>query len=607
MATGFFSQQDLARRNTRILISLFSVAVLLLIILTNLLVMFSLGYLTPDDSQHYTPAALSWEVVSWTSLIVLGAVGIAVSVKWLQLRQGGQAVAKALGGQIVSAATTDPALRRLLNITEEMALAANVPVPPVYLLPEQGINAFAAGYSPADAVIGVTKGCIEQLNRDELQGVIAHEFSHILNGDMRMNIRMIAILNGILFLGHIGYLLMRSGSAGRHRRSSGNNKNNGVAAILLLALGLVVIGYLGSFFGNLIKAAVSRQREFLADASAVQFTRNPSGIAGALKRIAVYHDGSRIENQQADEISHMFFSQAISRWAAIFATHPPLAERIRRIEPNWNGKYPEQQTSQQSAETKNTTANHAADRQKVISAILPLVLLESSHHQQSAQAVVLATLLPQDSELSATLLSQLQQQAPELEAQIRQFGPQITQLPLPEKVRLLQRCIPALKELAQPQFVQFEQWLQVFIQADGKTDLLEWVAASFVEHTVAVQFRQQQIVSRTSASSLKQIQPQLLQLLAALANSAVTSRQLQVWQQGLTALQLTEPLPLPATDYAMLSEAVTRLMASAPALKASLWKIILSAIAANGKPAAEQQALLQAISLLLEIPYIAES
>jgi Zn-dependent protease with chaperone function len=228
----------------------------------------------------------------------------------------------------------------LLNVVEEMALASGTPTPPVYLMDrEDGINAFAAGFSPNDAVIGVTRGTATRLDRDELQGVIAHEFSHILNGDMRLNLRLMGLLHGILIIGMLGYFILRMSFFSQGRRRSRDGKDG--VPIVVIGAGLAVIGFAGTFFGNLIKAAVSRQREFLADASAVQFTRHPDGIAGALKKIGGFAQGSSIENPNAPIASHMFFGRATSGFNAMFATHPPLAERIRRVDPSWDGEFPE--------------------------------------------------------------------------------------------------------------------------------------------------------------------------------------------------------------------------------------------------------------------------
>ncbi len=248
-----------------------------------------------------------------------------------------------MGGVQIFPNTTDPVERRLLNVVEEMAIASGVPVPPVYLLgQEQGINAFAAGYSPSDAVMGVTRGCAEQLTREELQGVLAHEFSHILNGDMRIGIRVMGVLYGVLLMGLVGQLIFRSlGYAGmvRSRRDSG--QGNSMMVLLLIGLALIVLGFIGTFLGNLIKAAISRQRERLADASGVQFTRNPAGLAGALKRIGALEAGSQLQAPNAAQASHIFFAEGVWKsMAGLWSSHPPLEERIRELEPNWDGTYP---------------------------------------------------------------------------------------------------------------------------------------------------------------------------------------------------------------------------------------------------------------------------
>ena len=238
-----------------------------------------------------------------------------------------------MGGTLVPADASDPLRRRLRNVVEEMAIASGVPVPEIYVLEEEsGINAFAAGYAPGDAAVAVTRGALELLDRDELQGVIAHEFSHILNGDMRLNIRLMGVLFGILVLSLIGRMIVRGGhysSVGSSRRGKGSG------AIMLIGVGLAILGWVGVFFARMIKAAVSRQREYLADASAVQFTRQPSGIANALKKIGGYSEASYIREADPEEISHMLFGTG-RRFSGLFATHPPLTERIKAIDPSFN-------------------------------------------------------------------------------------------------------------------------------------------------------------------------------------------------------------------------------------------------------------------------------
>lgn len=611
MATNFFSQQDLARRNTRILISLFSVAVLLLLVLTNALVLIGLGLVDLQTAASApTTQRLPWPVLLLTSSIVIAAVGIAVLLKWQQLKGGGKVVATSLGGSRIDAASKDPLERRLLNVVEEMAIAANVPVPPVYLLPERGINAFAAGYSQGDAVIGVTRGCLEQLNRDELQGVVAHEFSHILNGDMRMNIRMIAILNGILFLGHIGYYMLRSGRGASRSIGRSNNKDNNAGGILAIALGLIVIGYLGSFFGNLIKAAVSRQREYLADASAVQFSRNPRGIAGALKRIGAHSAGTRINHENADENSHLFFGEAIARWASIFATHPPLAKRIKRLEPHWNGKFPSpiSQVAAAEASENNDSSVTKPDKQAVMNAMLiatmPSLLVQSSRQPLQAQAIVCALLLHHPDYEAKQIKLIKEQGSVELLQHVDQLLDPVQALNLPLQVQLLQRTIPALKELSHSQFQQFEQLILALTAADQQLSLLEWIVISFIDHTVASHFKPKPQVRGARQTDFAMLKMPTLQLLSAVADTAGSPAACtQAWQAGLTSLGLDKDTTKPEHDWQALSRQLDSLLSAAPLLKQHIWQAMLAAVAADKQQTSTEQALLSALALLLEMPW----
>lgn len=371
---NFFEHQDSARRKTSHLVMLFVLAVLLLIGLTQLLVMAVLVWINGVPGQEWQMAL---QYFSWSMLLkIAGGIGAIVLLgslfKLTQLSSGGKVIAEALGGRLLNLNSGDADERKLLNVVQEMAIASGTPVPPVYLIEEPAINAFAAGYKPADAVIGVTRGCIQQLDRDELQGVIAHEFSHIFNGDMRLNVRLIGVLHGILVLGMIGFFILHSVSRTGYRSRS--SKNNSALPFLALGAGLMAIGYVGTFFGNWIKAAVSRQREFLADSSAVQFTRNPQGISGALKKIGGLSEGSRIENPQAAEMSHLFFGQAVQPFfSRLMATHPSLSERISRIEPNWNGRF--SVTSSSASNSESRTDAEFSDQHAAVSGFAQHLLL----------------------------------------------------------------------------------------------------------------------------------------------------------------------------------------------------------------------------------------
>ncbi len=335
----FFAQQDKARKHTTVLVVYFVIAVVCIIASVYFA---SLLIFRVTENGHALGEPLP-ELVLWDPKlflqVVLGTLAVVIIgsiYKTLALSKGGSAVAESLGGRLVPADPGDPDERKLRNVVEEMAIAAGVPVPKIYVLPEeQGINAFAAGHTPEDAAIAVTRGSLTLLSRDELQGVIGHEFSHILNGDMRLNLRIMGVIFGIVCLSVIGRVLIYS--RGGRGRQGGN-------PMMYLGLALIVIGAIGVLFGRLIQAALSRQREFLADASSVQFTRNPAGLSGALQKIG--GAGSRIDSPHAGEASHMFFGNGVAKpFLDALATHPPLPERIRAIDPAWDGKFSQSSVS----------------------------------------------------------------------------------------------------------------------------------------------------------------------------------------------------------------------------------------------------------------------
>jgi Zn-dependent protease with chaperone function len=323
---NFFERQRQVRRVSARLVVLFLLAVIGIVLAIDLAVALAF------NAFHAEPSRL-WSLLVGCSLAVAVAIALASLVRTAALRGGGGRVARELGGQLVPPDTTDPRLRRLRNVVEEMAIAAGTPVPEVYVLwNEPAINAFAAGWSTSDAAVAVTQGALERLNRDELQGVIAHEFSHVVNGDMRLNIRLIGLLFGILFLAVIGRTLLQGSfwaGAGRRGRDGSNNP------LPLIGFALLAAGGIGVLVGRLIQASVSRQREYLADTSAVQFTRQTKGIAGALKKIGGLADGSKLASPKRDEVGHMLFGSGAGL-GAWFATHPPLLARIKALEPEFD-------------------------------------------------------------------------------------------------------------------------------------------------------------------------------------------------------------------------------------------------------------------------------
>ena len=334
---NFFEHQAKARRTSTRLVLLFALAVVAIVVAVDLAVVLVFGRGEGGVGG----------VLVFSTLVTLAVIGGASLYRIASLRGGGEAVALQFGGTPVSEDTTDRYLRRLRNVVEEIAIASGVPMPGLYVLEhESAINAFAAGYSPSDAVVAVTRGALEKLNRDELQGVIAHEFAHILNGDMRLNIRLIGVLFGIMVMGIIGRRLMLHGGMSR-------NSRDGVAMFLVMALVAIVIGYIGLIFGRMIKAGISRTRESLADASAVQFTRQTAGLAGALKKIAGVYEGSKLGSRgETEEISHMLFGDGIG-FSGLFATHPPILKRIQALEPGFRAEQLERLQTQWRAAPPN--------------------------------------------------------------------------------------------------------------------------------------------------------------------------------------------------------------------------------------------------------------
>jgi Zn-dependent protease with chaperone function len=323
----FYSRQAAARGQSRWLVFAFIVALLGVAVALDLVLFTFLA----GRSSYYGFNALDYVAANpgqavFCTLLVMGVLGIASLYKSIQLRGGGGVVARSLGGVLITGDTTDLKRKRLLNIVEEMAIASGVAMPEVYVLEQEpGINAFAAGHTAANAAVTVTQGALDRLSRDELQGVIGHEFSHILNGDMRLNVQLMGWVFGLFVIGLIGRLIVQFSPRSDRRDSN--------AAFIALGFAIIVLGYVGMLAGRILQAAVSRQRERLADASGVQFTRNPQGLKGALVKIAALPEGSALVAADGEQAAHMFFADALSR---VFATHPPILERIRELDPHFD-------------------------------------------------------------------------------------------------------------------------------------------------------------------------------------------------------------------------------------------------------------------------------
>ncbi len=509
---NFFERQQAVRAQSRRLIALFALAVAGIVFVVDLSLLMALGVFHEGPQGFWDSLAAHRGALAATSALVLAVIGVASLGRMLQLRGGGAAVARELGGTQVLGDTRDPGYRRLRNVVEEVAIASALPVPDIFVLEQEaGINAFAAGWSASDAAVAVTRGALDRLNRDELQGVVAHEFSHVLNGDMRLNIRLMGVLFGILVLGLIGRKVLQHARFSRSRNSS---------QVMLVALALMVFGGIGLFVGRLIKAGVSRQREFLADASAVQFTRQTQGLASALKKVGAVADGSRLASDQAEQVSHMLFGDGVG-YASWLSSHPPLHERIKALEPGfvaaqltpmrkrWEHHPPDGLAEDRALGLGETTIDLppvnslAADppqqlaahvgspelddyqRAAMIHADMPEALASAARSHEHVVALVLALLHSPDSALAARQLALVSERhgADVAEAVASQVAALRDLHPL-LRLPLAQLAFPALRRRPRPELEVFVATVDALIHIDGQLDLFEYCLATLLRSQV---------------------------------------------------------------------------------------------------------------------------
>ncbi|MFC4858536.1 M48 family metallopeptidase [Actinophytocola glycyrrhizae] len=565
---NFFQRQQDVRKSSRRLVVLFVVAVLTLVVVVDLIAFFLLGL-----SEQPTTAIL--DIMIGLSLFLIVAIGLTSLFRMLALKRGGGGkVAQSLGGLFVPADTADPRLRRLRNVVEEMAIASGTPVPEVYVLPhEPGINAFAAGFTPADAAVAVTHGALERLNRDELQGVIAHEFSHVVNGDMRLNIRLMGVLFGILGLAVIGRILM----------SIRGERN----PLPLIGLVLLVVGYIGVFFGRLIKAAVSRQREYLADASAVQYTRQTEGLVGALKKIGGLPEGAKLRDKRSEDVSHMLFGEGFANW---FATHPPIEQRIRTLDPAfdpaqfaqltsaWQARPPDGMREDEAlglappgegplpppnaampvqaahvvASIGTVSQQAAHQRAGSIIAAIPAPLLDRARHPDTVLPLVLGLLMAQDPHARAT------QQA----IVASRFGPSVADAATQDaqtlaslhpvlRLPIAELAFPVLRRRPRPQQDAVLACIHALAQADGVLTLREYCLSRLLHRELyeSVHHTSPWAGRRAPRQAVDQAVATLLAVLAAAGGPGEPE---DAYRAGLAQVVPGQPLPFTPVPPVML-------------------------------------------------------
>ena len=622
---NFFEHQDRAKQKTLRLVGLFGLGVLALIVSVSAILVFALTSFDPNTAHLfylYGPyALLTHEMLTlllYVSLAVIALVLIGMFFKNMELKGGGKQVAQSLGGKLLQPSTTDPDERRVLNVVEEMAIAAGMAVPPVYILEEEGINAFAAGYGHNDAVVGVTRGCITRLSRDELQGVIAHEFSHVFHGDMRLNMRLIAWLHGIILLGLLGRIILRAASSGSRHRSKNDNRG----PLLAAGLALFIAGYAGAFFGGLIRAAVSRQREYLADASAVQYTRNPLGIAGALKKIGASSHGATLHASNASEFSHLFFGEALSRgFFGMMATHPPLEERIRRVDPRWDGSFlsPSRKANNPKREEKlkerfgfgNKGVATAAvlgalaqageiqernlqDAQSLLGRLDPM-LHEAAHDPFLARIVIYGLLQHSDASVKHKQHLVLEEKLgalPEAKTLLQRLENLDPELTLP----LVELALPTLKTLSPTQQATFTQTLERLIEADGAVSGLEWSLRTIISHSLEAKVAQS--THRTLFTCKAYAQVALSVLAHASDHDTAKAFKEAFAKLGVGEMALLEPSAL---NFRQLEHALDALLSLQPRHKQRLLEAMIACVGFDGIISPSEVQLLKAMALSLDV------
>ncbi len=627
----FFARQEAARRTTRWLLVAFLISVVLVVLAIDAVVVLLFGAAEPDAS----PAA----AVLGTSVVVLAIICGASLFKTLSLRAGGGAVARSLGGTRIERSTGDLALKRLHNVVEEMAIASGVTMPEVYVLEnEDGINAFAAGNSPADAAIAVTRGAATRLKREELQGVVAHEFSHILNGDMRLNLRLLGWTFGLLAVAIVARTVLNNSPT-----VSRGSRKDGAGALMLAALAVMLLGYIGVFFGRLLQAAVSRHRERLADASSVQFTRNPTGLTGALLKIAGTHSGSRLVTPEAEEVAHMLFAAGLPR---LFATHPPIEERLKALDPSFKkenlpalaaeaARDAERQRAADTSRTPRTADEAGADAFSSapdrsvrgsmahgIAALAGTMASENVRYAQSARDAVpegLRDFVQSADHARALVLVVLASKVPEVLTQQRRIlesaygaefttrvlGMQALADSLPPALRLpaIQQIFPALRRLSLRERQQLRDVVAALANADDRIDVFECCLTLLLASNLRDEMEAGPL--HGSASLLQEIESiHTLFVILAVQGTGEDARARRAYEAGISVV-LPEHRP-PFREVAQwpraLGDSLVRLSKLRPFAKKVLIEGLVHCIAHDQKLSVEEGELLRTVCAVLHCP-----
>lgn len=635
----FFSHQEKARRYTRVLISYYLIALILIVAAVNIVVYYFFIFLEfyPYTPQNWFSEGVAYYLSIGTLLLILSGS----FYRWKKLKSGGHVVAEMVGANQIDSATSDPQIRKFINVVEEMSIASGVPLPNIYVMEnEQGINAFAAGYLPTEAVIVVTRGAIESLNREELQGVVAHEYSHILNGDMQINIKLVAVLAGILMISLAGKLLTH-GSSSSNRRSmhlSSSGRNSSASALIILGFMLQLVGFIGVFFGRMIKAAVSRQREFLADAAAVQFTRNPQGIASALNKIAdasvgFLNNGSEIKNAHAEDMSHMCFSEALNmRFTKLLATHPPLVKRIKRIYPGFLSRVKARQMTENIRETNQQAFDSSDALQSVsmLSSVSPVTpievvstvglidqahieyahvvhksfgekLLNATYQKTTAKAVVWALIVArmkkEDMSAANSCLDV------EADRAVSLYVTEIKRLKKAQQLPLFDLLLPALKQMSKKEKEVFFEITEALIKCDKRYSLFEFVLLSLLQQHLSSTAAESKKIKYYSFKPLSEDLQLIFSVMAQSSGASAAERE-SVYQKVVKSffIQNNHLLEMKYISVSKIQKSLQKLSLLSPMLKRNVLEACADIAMGDGKIKTAEAELLRAVSESLGCP-----
>ncbi len=626
---NFFERQDEARGKTGRLAFLFAIAVAVIAVAIYISVRIILWLAYYRKMTEHAFAFWDPGMFVITCACVILFIAIVSSIKILLLRGDGSTVARMLGGRQVLPDTADLSEKRLCNVVEEISLASGVAVPQIFVMDsEQGINAFAAGATPNRAAVAVTSGTVAYLNRDELQGVIAHEFSHILNGDMRLNVRLIGVLAGIFGISAVGWWVVRG---------AGGKSSKGSWLIVLGGILLLVIGYIGTFVGRIIQSAICRQREFLADASAVQFTRNPAGIAGALKKIGGLAAGSRLRSPRADEAAHLFFGQGtkVGFLSSLLASHPPLAERIMRLDPSFDGQFPRADGIRPARDAAaavsagarsgvraavdvaaNPTAVFASignpneDNLKQGSMLLSLVsdsIKALIATPSGASAAIYALLLGADTSVKEIQLEVLGRfvRKEELE-KIPKLADEIAALEPRCKLAIVELSFPALKRLSIDELDGLASRVDALARADEKFTLFEFVLQWMIANRLKDSGRRSGQVVYTNIKPLLGDAAVMLAAIAKAGNPADALQALCAYDGCAARIpglaRMTERSFASETSFDGVGRALNRMALASFAIKGTVAEACANCALADRKVTAEEAELLRVFFMALDIP-----